>query len=90
MYYLQIHGEAKGLWCHRLYMEDYERQALESAAHPLHLLKWYVGDTHIQVFTDHLNGINDNIKWKTEGEVTIHKELELKEHWPELKEHWPL
>ena len=58
-------------------MEAYEQKALATAPHPPRLWKRYVDDTftivkreHSQEFTDHLNSIDDNIKWTTkiEGE----------------------
>ncbi|XP_064635226.1 uncharacterized protein LOC135492606 [Lineus longissimus] len=58
-------------------MEDFEQKAIRTAANPP---TWwiYVDDTHTkqkrahsQQFTDHLNSIDDDIKWTTEPEVTI-------------------
>ena len=65
-YYLHIHGAAMGslvlLIVCNLYIEDFERQTLESAANPPRWWKWYVDNTHTvlvktyaQGFTDHLN-----------------------------------
>ena len=65
-YYLQIHRVAMGapvspIVCN-LYMESFEH--------------WYIDDTHMvlkkihtQEFTDHLNSVDDDIKWMIEGEV---------------------
>ena len=78
-YYRQIHGAAMGspvspIVCN-LYMEYLERLAIESAPHPP--LWWfrYVDDTHCklkkeyaQEFTDHLNSLDPDIKFTTEGE----------------------
>lgn len=59
-----------------IYMEDVERKAIETAAHPP--LWWfrYVDDTHCklkrqysQEFVDHLNTIDPDIQFTTEGEV---------------------
>ena len=79
-FYLQIHGAAMGspvspIVCN-LYMEDFEQRALATAEHPPDWWKRYVDDTHTilkkehsQAFTDHINSIDDDIKWTTEGEV---------------------
>ena len=79
-FYLQIHGAAMGspvspIVCN-LYMEDFEARALSSAPHLTRWWRRYVDDTHTflkkewaQEFTDHLNSIDDDIKWTTEGEV---------------------
>ena len=64
----------RGIWIvYNLYMEDFERWVLESVAHPPCWWKQYVDNTHTvllkthtQEFTDHLNNINDDIKWTTE------------------------
>ena len=63
-----------------LYMEEYEEKALSAAKHPPRWWKRYVDDTHTvlkkgysQEFTDHLNSIDEDIKWTTEGE-TLHGE----------------
>ena len=60
------------------YMEAYEQKALATAPHPPWLWKRYVDDTftivkrkHSQEFTDHLNSIDDNIKWTTEIEAEV-------------------
>ena len=60
-------------------MEGFERPVLESATHPPHWWKHYVDDTHtvllkphVHEFIDHLNSINDNIKWTTEGDFINH------------------
>ena len=74
--FLQVHGAIMGspvsLIVCNLYMEGFERPVLESATHPPHWWKHYVDDTHtvllkpqVQEFIDHLNSINDNIKWIT-------------------------
>ena len=61
-----------------LYMEDFEQKAIRTAANPPTWWRRYVDDTHTklkkahsQQFTDHLNNIDDDIKWTTEPEVTI-------------------
>ena len=45
-----------------VYIEDFQGQVLKSAAHPS---CWFC--------TDNLNCIYDDIKWTTEGEVSIHR-----------------
>ena len=48
------------------------------AEHPLEWWKRYVDDTHTtlkkknhaQAFVNHLNSVEEDIKWTTEGEVT--------------------
>ena len=84
-FYQQIHGAAMGspvspIVCN-LYMEDFEQKAIAMAAHPPTWWRQYVDDTHTklkkayaQEFTDHLNSIDDDIKWTTEGEVETHSE----------------
>ncbi len=59
-----------------LYMEDFECKALDTVEHPSHWWKRYVDDTYTvlkkayaQEFSDHLNTVDDDIKWNTEGEV---------------------
>ena len=81
-YYLQIHGAAMGspvspIVCN-LYMEDFEKRALESAEHPPVWWKRYVDDTHTKLkkayseaFTEHLNSVDEDIKWTTEAETTL-------------------
>ena len=78
-----------------LYMEDFERHALEST-HPARWWKRYEDDmpthwssykAHAQEFTDHRNSIDDDIKWMTKGKLshtqkTMRRGLEQKEHWP--------
>ncbi|XP_072039137.1 uncharacterized protein [Amphiura filiformis] len=78
-YYEQLHGAAMGLplspiLCN-IYMEDLEQRDIATAPHPP--LWWfrYVDDTHCklkkchsQEFTDHLNSLDKDIKFTTEGE----------------------
>ena len=77
-YYLQTDGAATeslvSLIVCNLYMKDFERRPLESAAHPPRWWKRYIDDTHTvfvktnaQEFTDHLNSIDGDIKKTTEG-----------------------
>ena len=62
--------------------EDFEQKAIATAAHsPTWWWRRYVDDTHTklkkayaQEFTDHLNSIDDDIKWTKEGEVETHSE----------------
>ena len=79
VYYQQIHGAAMGSpvspkVCN-LYMEDFEQKAIKSAPHPP--LWWYrfVDDTstklkkqYAEEFTNHLNSLDPDIKFTTEGE----------------------
>ncbi|XP_072039555.1 uncharacterized protein [Amphiura filiformis] len=79
VFYLQIHGAAMGspvspIVCN-LYLEHLEQLAISTAPHPP--LWWfrYVDDTHTklkkryaQEFTDHLNSLDPDIKFTTEGE----------------------
>jgi hypothetical protein len=92
VYYLQIHGAAMGspvspIVCN-LYMEHFEHKAIATAEHPPRWWRRYVDDTHTilkkdhaQGFTDHLNQVDEDIKWTTEGEVVVEvqvdQELEL-------------
>ena len=78
-FYEQLHGAAMGLplspiLCD-IYMEDLEQRAIATAPHPP--LWWFrfVDDTHCklkkcysQEFTDHLNSLDPDIKFTTEGE----------------------
>ncbi len=59
-----------------LYIEDFERKALDTAENTPHWWKRYVDDTYTvlkkvyaQQFSDHLNTVDDAIKWTTEGEI---------------------
>ena len=78
IFYQQIHGAAMGspvspIVCN-LYMEHLEQIAIETAPHsPLWWFR-YVDDTHTklkkqhaQEFTDHLNSLDPDIKFTTEG-----------------------
>ncbi|XP_072019492.1 uncharacterized protein [Amphiura filiformis] len=79
VFYQQIHGAAMGspvspIVCN-LYMEDLEQKAIKSAPHPPLWWYRYVDDTHTklkkqyaQEFTDHLNSLDTDIKFTTEGE----------------------
>ena len=79
-YYQQIHGAAMGspvspIVCN-LYMEQLEQLAIQSAPHPPLWWYRYVDDTHTklkkefaQEFTDHLNSLDPDIKFTTEGET---------------------
>ncbi len=78
-FYLQTHGAAMGspvspIICN-LYMEDFKQKAIATAEHPP--LWWfrYMDITHTKLktehaksFIEHLNTIDDDIKWTT-GEV---------------------
>ena len=59
-------------------MEDFEQKALATAAHPPTWWRRYLiqklKKAYTQEFTDHLNSIDDDIKWTTEGEVETHPE----------------
>ncbi len=61
-----------------LYIEDFEQKALSTFVHPLDWWKRYVDDTYtklkkiqVQAFSDHLNTIDEDIQWTTEGEVDL-------------------
>ena len=63
-----------------LYMESFEQRALATAKNPPDVWRRYVDDTYTvlkktqaQEFSDHLNSVDPDIKWTTEGEVV--KEL---------------
>ena len=91
-FYLQIHGAAMGspvfpIVCN-LYMENFQQRVLSTAEQPPDWWKRYVDDNHTilkkefsQEFTDHINSIDDDIKWTTEGKVesTVGEESEEKE-----------
>ena len=86
-YCLQIQGPAMGspvspIVCN-FYMESFEQKALVTAPHRPRWWCWYVDGTHTvlkkiisQEFTDHLNSVDDDIKWTTEGEVVMKALLE--------------
>ena len=66
-----------------LYMEDFEQKALATSQYSPEWWRRYVDDTHTvlkkahsQQFTDHLNSIDDDIKWTTEGEEIKETTLE--------------
>ena len=81
-FYEQLHGAAMGLLLSPilcdLYMEDLDEQrAIATAPHPP--LWWFrfVDDTHCKLkncyakeFTDHLNSLDPDIKFTTEGKKT--------------------
>ena len=79
VFYQQIHGAAMGspvspIVCN-LYMEHLEHLAITTAPHPPLWWYRYVDDTHSklkraysQEFTDHLNNLDPDIKFTTEGE----------------------
>ena len=59
-----------------MYMESFEQKALATADPLLKWWKRYVDDTHTilkkeysQGFTEHINRIDENMKWITEEEV---------------------
>jgi hypothetical protein len=78
-FYRQIHGAAMGspvsmIVCDAQ-MEDVEEQAIATAEHPPYWWYRYVDDTHTKLdkthassFTDHLNTLDEDIKFTTEGE----------------------
>ena len=78
-FYQQIYGAAMGspvspIVCN-LYMEQLELRAIASAPHPPLWWYRYVDDTHTklkkcyaQEFTDHINSLDPDIKFTTEGE----------------------
>ena len=66
-----------------LYMESFKQNALATAPHQPRWWSQYVHDTrtalkkiHSQEFTYHLNSVDDDIKWTTEGEVVTKAPLE--------------
>ena len=83
-FYKQKHGAAMGssvspvvanLYMANLYMEEFEKKALESARNPPYLWMRYVDDTfvviheyYIEEFTNHINSIDPNIKFTIEPE----------------------
>ena len=86
-YYLQIHGVAMGspvspIVCN-LFMEWYEQKALAGYHDPPRWWKRYVDDTYTvlkkndaDTFTEYLNTVDPDIKWTTESEVVVEKEME--------------
>ena len=87
-YYLQIDRAAMGtpvsLIVCNLYMEPFfEQMAPATAPHQPRWWHWYVNDTHTilkkihsQEFTDHLNSVDEDIKWMTEREAVMNAPLE--------------
>ena len=78
-YYIQTHGAAMGSPVSpivaNLYMEDFEERALSSFPNPPRFWGRYVDDTmtiiktvHIESFSNHLNNINEHIKFTSELE----------------------
>ena len=77
VFYIQIHGAAMGspvspIVCN-LFMEDLEQRALETALHPPAWWYRFVDDTHskhkrleVEEFTEHLNSLDDDIKFTRE------------------------
>jgi hypothetical protein len=81
-FYRQIHGAAMGSTVSMIVcdaqMEDIEEQAIATAEHPPYWWYRYVDDTHTKLdkthassFTDHLNTLDEDIKFTTEGEDEI-------------------
>ena len=77
--YQQTHGAAMGSPVSPLianvYMEDFEARALTSAPNPPSIWLRYVDDTFVKIreedieeFTNHINSIDDNIKFTSERE----------------------
>ena len=59
-----------------IYMEDFEQKAISTAKHPPGWWVRYVDDTHTKLkkehaaeFIEHLNSIDDDIKWTNEAET---------------------
>ena len=76
-YYQQMKGAAMGSPLSpivaNIFMEKFEKEALDTAPHPLSLWKRYVDDTfviqeeqHKEEFFHHINSIDPNIKFTTE------------------------
>ena len=64
-------------------MDYFEQKALGTEPHGPRWWHRYVDDTHImlkkihsQEFTDHLNSLDDDSKWTTEGEVVLEVPVE--------------
>ena len=87
-FYHQVHGAAMGspvspIICN-LYMEDFEETAIASSLHSPRWWKRYVDDTHTilkrqysEEFTRHLNHVDPEIQWTTEGEEVNDSERSL-------------
>ena len=84
-FYIQVYGIAMGspvslIFCNvYMYMEEFENKALNTTAHPPSWWFCYVDDTctkqkvqYVQEFTDHLNSIDNDIKFTNELEETMH------------------
>ena len=78
-FYQQSYGTAMGSpvspTVANLYMENFEKRAISTAAHPPRVWFRYVDDTfviiksiYVQEFTDHINSLDDHIKFTREEE----------------------
>ena len=78
----QFHGTTSGsivsLIMRNLYMESFEQKTLATAPRQLRWWCRYVNDMHmilkkihLQEFTEHLNSMDDDIKWTMAGQVVM-------------------